>query len=60
MELGREANKCLEIGGVDVQMVEYEGLPVGRWYSEEMLKDIFVFLRDKLGRGKGEGKLEAQ
>jgi hypothetical protein len=60
MELGREANKCLEIGGVDVQMVEYEGLPVGRWYSEEMLKDIFVFLRDKLGRGKGKGKPEAQ
>jgi hypothetical protein len=45
-------NHIWEIVGVDVHMVEYEGLPVGRWYSEEMLKDIFRFLRDKLGRSK--------
>jgi hypothetical protein len=54
IELGREATKCLEIVGVDVEMVEYEGLPVGRRYSEEMLKDIFGFLRAKLGKGKTE------
>jgi predicted esterase len=54
LELGREAKKCLEIVGVDVHMVEYEGLPVGCWYSEEMLKDIFGFLIDKLGKRERE------
>jgi hypothetical protein len=52
----------LEIVGMGVQMVEYEGLAVGRWYSEEMLTDIFVSLSDKLGKGKrkGKGKTEVQ
>lgn len=43
---GREAKTCLDLVGVAVQMVEYEGL--GHWYSPEMLGDIFDFLREKL------------
>ncbi|TVY40220.1 Acyl-protein thioesterase [Lachnellula occidentalis] len=46
IEIGREAKTCLELLGADVQMVEYEGL--GHWYSDEMLGDIFGFLREKL------------
>jgi predicted esterase len=46
IELGREAKTCLELVGADVQMVEYKGC--GHWYSEEMLRDIFEFLREKL------------
>jgi len=47
IEIGREANRCLDLGGADVEMVKYEGL--GHWYSEEMLGDIFDFLRRNLG-----------
>ncbi|TVY36821.1 Acyl-protein thioesterase [Lachnellula subtilissima] len=46
IEMGREARTCLDLLGADVQMVEYEGL--GHWYSEEMLGDMFDFLREKL------------
>ncbi|TVY13860.1 Acyl-protein thioesterase [Lachnellula arida] len=46
IELGREARTCLELLGADVKMVEYEGLE--HWYSDEMLGDIFCFLREKL------------
>ena len=55
---GTKQGRELEIVGMGVQMVEYEGLAVGRWYSEEMLTDIFVLLSDKLGKGKGKGKLK--
>lgn len=46
IELGQEVNECLKLLGVDVQMVEYEGL--GHWYSEDMFRDIFQFLKQKL------------
>jgi predicted esterase len=46
IELGREAKTCLKLLGADVQMAEYDGL--GHWYSEEMLGDIFEFLKEKL------------
>ena len=46
IEIGREAKICLELVGADVQMIEYEGL--GHWYSDEMLGDIFEFLKEKL------------
>ena len=46
IEIGQEANTCLELVGADVQMVEYEGL--GHWYSDKMLSDIFDFLKEKL------------
>lgn len=49
IELGREVKTCLNLIGADVEMVEYDGL--GHWYSEEMLKDIFAFLKDKLRVG---------
>lgn len=45
-KFGREAKTCLELLEARVQMTEYEGL--GHWYSEEMLHDIFKFLREKL------------
>ena len=47
IEHGKEAKNCLELVGADVKMVEYKGL--GHWYSEDMLGDIFDFLREKLG-----------
>jgi predicted esterase len=50
IELGREAKNCLELVGTDVQMREYEGL--GHWYSEDMLRDIFQFIKEKLKIGK--------
>lgn len=43
---GREAKTCLDLLGADVKMVEYEGLR--HWYSDEMLADIFDFLRPKV------------
>lgn len=46
IEIGREARRCLDLVGADVQMMEYEGL--GHWYSGQMLNDIFDFLREKL------------
>jgi predicted esterase len=46
IELGREAESVLERVGADVEMVEYEALD--HWYSPEMLRDIFHFLKDKL------------
>lgn len=46
IELGREAKTALNLMGMDVQMKEYEGL--GHWYSENMLRDIFRFIKEKL------------
>jgi predicted esterase len=46
IRLGREAKNCLELMGTDVQMKEYEGL--GHWYSEDMLRNIFQFMKEKL------------
>jgi predicted esterase len=46
IELGREAKNALELIGMDVRMNEYEGL--GHWYSEDMLRDIFRFIKEKL------------
>ncbi len=46
VELGREAETALELMGMDVQMKEYEGL--GHRYSENMLRDIFRFIKEKL------------
>ncbi|KAE8451772.1 hypothetical protein EG329_003229 [Mollisiaceae sp. DMI_Dod_QoI] len=46
VNLGREAKSCLDLVGVDVQMIEYEGL--GHWYSQDMLRDIFQFLKKSL------------
>lgn len=46
IELGREAKNALELIGMDVQMKEYESL--GHWYSEDMLRDIFRFIKEKL------------
>lgn len=45
-ELGREARSCLDLLGVDVEMKWYPRL--GHWYSEDMFRDIFRFLTDKL------------
>ncbi|KAF8858477.1 alpha/beta-hydrolase [Acephala macrosclerotiorum] len=50
IDLGREAKSCLDLIGVDAQMNEYEGL--GHWYSEDMLRDIFQFLKEKLRLGE--------
>ncbi|KAF7856959.1 hypothetical protein EAF04_009719 [Stromatinia cepivora] len=46
IEMGREAKRCLDLLGADVELKEYEGL--GHWYSEHMLSDIFQFLKEKL------------
>ncbi|KAH9214851.1 Alpha/Beta hydrolase protein [Leptodontidium sp. 2 PMI_412] len=46
IKLGRETQQCLQLLGVDVKMVEYEGL--GHWYSEDMLEEILEFLKGKL------------
>ncbi|KAE9380806.1 alpha/beta-hydrolase [Stipitochalara longipes BDJ] len=46
IKLGREAKKALELIGMDIQMKEYEGL--GHWYSEDMLRDIFKFIKERL------------
>jgi predicted esterase len=46
IKLEREAKKALELMGTDVQMKEYEDL--GHWYSEDMLRDIFKFIKEKL------------
>ncbi|KUJ16439.1 alpha/beta-hydrolase [Mollisia scopiformis] len=46
VNLGGEARRCLDLLGVEVEMIEYEGL--GPWYSENMLRDIFQFLNTKL------------
>ncbi|KAK0100180.1 hypothetical protein ONS95_008518 [Cadophora gregata] len=46
IELGRESQKCLQLLGADVRMLEYEGL--GHWYSEDMLRNIFQFLKQEL------------
>lgn len=51
--LGRESEKCLRSLGARVQMVEYEGL--GHWYSEDMFRDIFLFLKDALEIETSEG-----
>ena len=52
IKLGREAKMALELMGTDVQMNEYEGL--GHWYSEDMLRNIFSFTKDKLKTVKTE------
>ncbi|CZR64842.1 related to phospholipase/esterase [Phialocephala subalpina] len=52
IDLGREAKACLDLVGAEVLMSEYEGL--GHWYSEDMLRDIFQFLKEKLGPGEAE------
>lgn len=52
IKLGREAKNALELMGMDVQMKEYEGL--GHWYSEDMLRDIFRFIKEKLKIEEGE------
>ncbi|KAG4438208.1 hypothetical protein IFR05_006332 [Cadophora sp. M221] len=44
--LGWESQKSLELIGIDVRMVQYEGL--GHWFSEDMFGDIFEFLKEKL------------
>ncbi|KAH7311148.1 Alpha/Beta hydrolase protein [Rhexocercosporidium sp. MPI-PUGE-AT-0058] len=46
INLGRESQKCMELLGAGVRMVEYEGLE--HWYSKDMLRDIFEFLKEKL------------
>jgi predicted esterase len=53
VELGREAKTCLQMMGADIQLVEYQDC--GHWYSEEMLQDIFNFLRHKLNPTPTEG-----
>lgn len=50
IELGREAQSCLELIGIDVQLVEYANC--GHSCSSEMLRDIFIFLRRVLRRGE--------
>jgi predicted esterase len=50
--LGREAKTALELMGMDVQMKEYESLQ--HWYSENMLRDIFRFIKEKLKIEKAE------
>lgn len=47
IDLGREAKTCLDLIGADAKMIEYEGL--GHWYSADMLRDIFEFLKGNLG-----------
>jgi len=47
IRLGREAKYCLDLLGLDAQMMAYEGL--GHWYSPAMMGDIFQFLRERLG-----------
>lgn len=47
ISLGRGAASCLSAMNVDVEWREYEGL--GHWYSEEMLGDLVIFLREKVG-----------
>jgi len=51
IEIGREAAKCLDLVGANVKTIEYEGL--GHWYSPQMLKDIFEFLRQNLSTQSG-------
>lgn len=46
IEIGREAAKCLDLLGANVESIEYEGL--GHWYSPQMLRDIIEFLRKNL------------
>lgn len=46
IEMGQEANTCLQQVGAGIRMQEYEGL--GHWYSPDMMDDIFAFLREKL------------
>jgi predicted esterase len=46
IKLGWEAKNALGMMGIDVQMKEYEGL--GHWYSEDMLRDIFKFMKEKM------------
>jgi hypothetical protein len=43
VQLGREAKNCFELMRTDVHMKEYEGL--GHWYSEDMLRNIFQFIK---------------
>ncbi|PMD65623.1 alpha/beta-hydrolase [Hyaloscypha bicolor E] len=46
IKLGREAKNALDLMGTNVQMKEYEGL--GHWYSEDLLRDIFNFIKEKV------------
>jgi predicted esterase len=46
LKMGKEARRCLDQIGIEVEMVEYPDL--GHWYSPEMLSDIFTFLRNIL------------
>jgi predicted esterase len=46
IKLGREAKNALDLMGTNVQMKEYEGL--GHWYSEDPLRDIFNFIKEKV------------
>jgi predicted esterase len=45
IKLGREAKNALDLLGTNIQMMEYGGL--GHWYSEDMLRDIFKFIKKK-------------
>jgi hypothetical protein len=42
---------------VDVRLVEYEG--VDHWYSEDMLRDMIIFLREHLIKGEDDGTLKS-
>lgn len=48
VDMARDSKKCLDIVGADAKMKEYEGLASVHGYTQEMLDDIFDFLRDKL------------
>lgn len=47
VNLGRQAARCMEGVGLDVRWKEYELL--GHWYSDDMLRDIVIFLQEKVG-----------
>lgn len=48
VDLGRQAHSFLEAIGLEASWREYEGL--GHWYSGPMLRDIIVFLQNKVGK----------
>jgi predicted esterase len=47
VNLGRQAAMCLEGMGLNVRWKEYELL--GHWYSDDMLRDILMFLQETVG-----------
>ncbi|PVH81010.1 hypothetical protein DL98DRAFT_625716, partial [Cadophora sp. DSE1049] len=46
--LGRDAKRSLDLVGAKAKMIEYDSRLCVHGYSEEMLDDIFDFLRDRL------------